>query len=959
MSFRRNIAATLLLMACIVWAPAADAAKRVALVIGNDTYATLPDLNNSRTDAKGMAAKLRSLGFDVILKQDVSRRGLFRALADFEGRLKDADVGLVFYAGHGIQADGTNYLVPSDAKIEIEDDLRYEGIKADDFLEVMERAGTPLNIVILDACRDNPLPRRTRSAVRGLTVPVIPKGIKGTAIVYSAAPGQTAQDGPKGGHGVFTGQLLKVLDRPGLTLERVFKETATLVAAATNGRQDPWINSSVKGDFFFREGKATESSASGQTPEMLFWQSIKDSDDPDDYADYLSQYPRGTFAKLAKRRVEKLKRTKVAVARPPKASTRPKATPAVGVYPKRYKPGDTFRDCTYCPEMVVIPPGSFRMGDLSGIGKANERPAHDVRIGYSFAVGRYEVTQEEWKDVMGTANPSRIRGHRYPVEQVSWKMAKDFVRRLSAKSGKEYRLLSEAEWEYMARAGSTSKYPFGNSERALCAHANGADQSTDYDLRNKSCSDGYGKTTSPVGSFAANEFGVHDTVGNVWEWVEDCWHGSYSGAPSDGSAWTSGGGCTNRVLRGGAWNDGPGNLPSAYRNWFGPSKRYLTNGLRVARTLLDGKASSPQLQKASLPPPSIQIEEMDATYVVVKTSNLRVKPSAQSKKVGQLAIDTGVSVTGKVKGKKWYRIAHAGASAYVFAPLIKQIDPQELKDWRHIKWSEENLAPATNRTLLKVFVRSYPKGHFLERARKRLEMIKPPAAVDTFRDCPECPEMVVIPPGTFLMGDLSGNGSKDEKPVHEVRIGYSFAVGKFEVTQDEWVAVMGSNPSKTKGGRIPVEQVSWNLAKAYVRKLAAKTGKEYRLLSESEWEYMARAGSHTKYHWGDLIDGSMANYGEGIGSSTRVGKYWPNAFGVHDTAGNAWEWVEDCWNDNYSGAPSNGSAWTSRGNCDNRVLRGGSWSNIQWGLRSAFRNRYDATERALNYGFRIARTLSR
>jgi formylglycine-generating enzyme required for sulfatase activity len=113
--------------------------------------------------------------------------------------------------------------------------------------------------------------------------------------------------------------------------------------------------------------------------------------------------------------------------------------------------------------------------------------------------------------------------------------AKAYVGKLSAKTGKEYRFLSEAEWEYMARAGSTSKYPFGSKESSLCEHGNAADQSTDFDWRNKSCNDGYGKTTSPVGSYQANNFGVHDTVGNVSEWVEDCWHSNYSGAPSDGS----------------------------------------------------------------------------------------------------------------------------------------------------------------------------------------------------------------------------------------------------------------------------------------------------------------------------------------------------------------------------------------------------------------------------------------
>jgi formylglycine-generating enzyme required for sulfatase activity len=226
----------------------------------------------------------------------------------------------------------------------------------------------------------------------------------------------------------------------------------------------------------------------------------------------------------------------------------------------------------------------------------------------------------------------------------------------------------------------------------------------------------------------------------------------------------------------------------------------------------------------------------------------------------------------------------------------------------------------------------------------------------TFRDCADCPEMVVIPAGSFKMGDLSGNGSSDEKPVHEVKIGYSFAAGKYEVTQAEWETVMGKNPSKFKGARKPVESVTWNDAKAYVGKLSAKTGKKYRLLSDSEWEYMARAGSTSNYPWGNRFDASKAN---NKSQTVPVGSYGANDFGVHDTAGNVDEWLEDCWHKNYHGAPIDGSAWTSGGDCSKRVLRGGSWGIRPRFLRSAFRYWNDAAARYIVSGFRIARTLSR
>ena len=197
----------------------------------------------------------------------------------------------------------------------MEGDLRYEGLDAREFLRAMQAAGARLNIVIMDACRDNPLPKRSRSAARGLSVTSVPAGLGGTAMIYSAAPGQTAQDGPKGGHGVFTGALLAVLDRPGLKLEDVFKQTAIRVARLTHNKQRPWINSSVTGEFIFNAtagGRAVippvpgSRTSVGTDREAIFWQSIQNSPRRADFADYLARFPNGAFASLARRRMEGL-----------------------------------------------------------------------------------------------------------------------------------------------------------------------------------------------------------------------------------------------------------------------------------------------------------------------------------------------------------------------------------------------------------------------------------------------------------------------------------------------------------------------------------------------------------------------------------------------------------------------------------------------------------------------------
>ena len=267
-----------------------------------------------------------------------------------------------------------------------------------------------------------------------------------------------------------------------------------------------------------------------------------------------------------------------------------------------------------------------------------------------------------------------------------------------------------------------------------------------------------------------------------------------------------------------------------------------------------------------------------------------------------------------------------------------------------------------------------------------------------FTDCTGCPEMVVVPAGHFVMGStkaerarliesgVSASWFKDEQPRHRVTI-RRFAMGKYEVTRGQYEAFVretgrgsgvcsvfaGStwedepsmnwrNPGFEQTARDPVACVSWDDAKLYVAWLSRKTGKRYRLPSEAEWEYAARAGSRTAYWWGDAIGRNKANC-KGCGSqwdgkrTAPVGSFRPNRFGLYDVHGNTNEWSEDCWHKNYTGAPANGRPWTTGDNCSERVLRGGSWDNIPRAMRSANRGSNDTGLRGDLIGFRVARTL--
>ena len=247
------------------------------------------------------------------------------------------------------------------------------------------------------------------------------------------------------------------------------------------------------------------------------------------------------------------------------------------------KPEDTFKECAACPEMVVVPAGSFTMGSpATETGRnSNEGPQHAVRFVRPFAVGRFAVTFDEWDACVkdGGCNGDQAadqgwgRGRR-PAINVSWNDAKAYVAWLAQKTGKAYRLLSEAEREYVTRAGTASPFWWGPS--IAPSQANYDDTSARGEFRRR--------TTLPVNLLEPNPWGLFQVHGNVWEWVEDCWHDSYDGAPADGSAWTTGG-CGTRVVRGGSWYSRPQELRAAARHRYSTGSRYGDLGFRVRRTL--------------------------------------------------------------------------------------------------------------------------------------------------------------------------------------------------------------------------------------------------------------------------------------------------------------------------------------------------------------------------------------
>jgi hypothetical protein len=312
------VAAGLCLLA--VTLSSAQAEPRVALVIGNSNYGSeIGKLPNPANDAALVASALQQTGFTVIKVIDADQKKMKRAIAEFGDKLASAGskaTGLFFYAGHGVQVQGKNYLIPVGAEITKEADVNIEAVTADDVMEQMDFAANQVNIIILDACRNNPMQRSFRSAIRGLA-PMQSDSVRGTFIAYSTSPGQTAADG-SGKNSPYSAALASAIVKPGVGIEEAFRDVRAQVMAATQDKQIPWDSSSLTAPFFFKPGQfATTTATAAPKPaaaptssnleiEKTMWDGIKDSKEPGDFEAYLSQYPNGIFAGVAKSRLTSL-----------------------------------------------------------------------------------------------------------------------------------------------------------------------------------------------------------------------------------------------------------------------------------------------------------------------------------------------------------------------------------------------------------------------------------------------------------------------------------------------------------------------------------------------------------------------------------------------------------------------------------------------------------------------------
>jgi formylglycine-generating enzyme required for sulfatase activity len=644
--FSQFIAATWLALVCALSPVRAE--KRVALIVGNDAYAHADRLANPVNDARAMRDALMGLKFDVTYGEDLDGKALRRAIGRFNDRIGDADVALVYFAGHGATFNDVPYVVPVDAEFVSLAEMPAELVAVEDLIGELRRAKS-VRIAILDACRDNGAEqelKRSRGSApsRGLA-PM--KNSSGLIIAYATQAGATAADSAGSGNSPFTAALLHNITTPGLDVTDMFRKVGREVDAVTGGRQRPEISISMYEPYVLAPSEVTPEFASRPAPpdslgnmppsvgpaaDEVAWSILKDTKDSDQLRRFITQFPGSRWRHDAEERLKALEQINVVMTvpvRPPKETpasnpctgattvslmSRRAAAPLSAVEECSLNPKDSFRECKNCPEMVVVPAGSFTMGspEREKDRRYDEDPQHTVTISKPLAVGKLHVTVDQFAAfVMETGyaastncpklstnendgswrDPGFAQKGSHPVICVSWDDTKAYVEWVTKKTGKPYRLFSEAEFEYAARGrtspGAYPRFWFGDDEKDLCRNGNGADQkapdSVGSSERRAPCNDGYAYT-SPAGHYAPNAFGLYDMFGNAWQMTEDCYYDRYNRAPADGSAWIIGG-CSNiRVIRGGSWQDPPRFLRAAGRIW-NDSKASSTVGFRLARTL--------------------------------------------------------------------------------------------------------------------------------------------------------------------------------------------------------------------------------------------------------------------------------------------------------------------------------------------------------------------------------------
>jgi formylglycine-generating enzyme required for sulfatase activity len=862
----------------VVWA-----AERVALVIGNSAYRNAEELPNPKNDATAIAEALTRTGFEVDLRTDLDQLGMQHAMRDFGLKAEAAEVALVFYAGHGVQVAGENYLLPIDAALERERDLLYEALPLNLVLGEIAQA-QKLGLVIVDACRDNPLAEQLRRTLGPIRSRLVGDGLarmenlpSDTMIAFATRPGEVAVDGADV-HSPYAAALLEHIEEPGVELNLLFRKVRDTVLINTAYRQEPRTYDALGAEpFYFIDPKPN------QRPQLARVAALEVLDDAGS--------------------------TPLGISRPMDPDGDPLTVEVSGLpVTGTVKVGDqeiAIGDVLTPDQLTTatFTPVEGEPGDAGSFAFL----LRDDRGGIT--IGRVPIAVE--------------RANKPPVVEAAGVLTLPAIPlNITPPVDPDGDPLTITVLEVPERGA------IKDGDRALAV----GDELTPERLAALVLESG------PEGAFGSFAFEATDPGGAS---VSSALRINVPGLGAPASEATAS-----------AEPAPPAEpAPSIETAMVTPPEPVQT-----AEPAPEAQPSQPPaatseppeternivlLPRAEPAPPSAEMAAIAGEYEAIRTSNIRRGPSAETARVTTVTAGSTLRVVGLAEGRDWYQVeTEDGQRGFIYGQLIRP---------------KPEPAP----------VEATPK---VEPAPKVEQVVAPVTrmAPGEVKDCEFCPDLVNIPAGSFAMGSKDGHWS--EQPVRRVTIAKPFALGKYEVTVGQWQACVDAGACQSMpsmqgvSASSPVHNVNWNEVQDYLKWLREVTGEPYRLPTEAEWEYAARAGTKTRYWWGEVVGASNANCEDCGGDWDRktpaqVGGFAANPFGLHDMNGGVMEWVADCWAQDYDGAPSDGSAQLS-GDCTQRVLRGGSWRNDQTYATVSSRLSYDASVRYYTNGFRVARDLN-
>ena len=883
-----RVVSAIVLALCSMWlfCEPAFADRRIALVIGNSAYETVPPLANPANDATAMAEMFRHAGFEAVdLKINLKATEMRRALRDFSDDARSADFAIVYFAGHGVEIQGTNYLIPTDAVLERDIDAFDEAIPLDRLLSVIEPA-RKLRLVILDACRDNPFAKTMKHAVASRTMerglakvePMSPN----TLIAYAAKAGSTAADG-NSNNSPFTSALVKYLPTPGLDLRMAFGYVRDDVMKVTRNRQEPFIYGSLGGNDVALVPKPPEPIVDTSTAARDDYDLASQINVVAAWESFIKKYPAGFYSDLARAQRDKLVAARNTASEQARLASEQKAL-------------DDARSADAERARLAAQAKAAEDARIAAEKTRTEEAAAKA------AQAREAVERQKAAAQAKAAEDARLAAER--------KTAEEARRAAERKATEQARIAAERKAVEDARLAAEKKA----AEEARLAAEKKAAENARLAAEKKAAEDARlaaEKKAAENARLAAEKKAAENArLAAEKKAAEDARLAAEKKAAED------------------------------------------------ARLAAEKKAA----EDARLAAEKKAAEDARAAEAA-RAKAAQAQAEANMKLAAILPGDTKLS---EQAGKQ----APSGC-----ASTSAQVVSLSLDDARTLSLPEEC-------------------------------GLKPKSA---FKECPNCPEMVVVSAGEFVMGsskeDIDNElAAANEAPQHKVVVRESIAVGRFEVTRDQYAAFVNASGYKGTGrcftfeqnlpkerenrsflmpgyaqeGNHPAVCVSWNDAQAYADWLSRITGRSYRLPSEAEYEYAARAGGNARFAFTD-DPADLCRYANGADQSAKtaglpedaaymacsdgyaftapVGSFAANAFGLHDLIGNVWEWAADCFADDYASAGTD-SAARSLPNCQARTVRGGDWFSAASSLRPAVRAKAGPDAHHDDIGFRVVRTLA-